>query len=76
MTEKYIQRSLELRPWFVNAGKRLVKTPKIYFADVCARLKIFREDYGPSVLPGYVVHPGDVRLPLAPGVTALPFAEL
>jgi len=23
-----------LRPWFVNTGKRLVKTPKIYFADV------------------------------------------
>jgi hypothetical protein len=147
-----------LRPWFVNAGKRLVKTPKIYFADVgtlcyltglkdpehaaagpmggaimetaviseivrtlthqgveprvyfwrtstgsevdiivetagglvpievklsatpkpafAASIKIFREDYGPSVLPGYVVHPGDVRLPLAPDVTALPFAEL
>jgi hypothetical protein len=26
--------------------------------------------------PGYVIHPGDVRLPLAPDVMALPFAEL
>ena len=147
-----------LRPWFVNIGKRLVKTPKIYFADVgtlcyltglkdpehaaagpmggaimetavvseivrtlthqgvepqiyfwltsigtevdivietagnlvpvevklsatpkpafASSIKIFREDYGDRVLPGYVVHPGDVRLPLTPGVTALPFAEL
>ena len=147
-----------LRPWFVNVGKRLVKTPKIYFADTgtlcyltglkdpqhaaagpmggaimetavvseivrtlthqgvapqiyfwrtstatevdivietagslvpievklsatpkpafAASIKIFRGDYGDRILPGYVVHPGDVRLPLAPGVTALPFTEL
>ena len=26
-------------------------------------------------MPAYVVHPGDVRLPLGEGVTALPFAE-
>jgi hypothetical protein len=147
-----------LRPWFVNVGKRLVKTPKIYFADVgtlcyltglkdpehaaagpmggaimetavvseivrtlthqgvepqiyfwrtsigtevdivietagslvpievklsatpkpafASSIKIFREDYGDRILPGYVVHPGDVRLPLNPGVTALPFTEL
>ena len=25
---------------------------------------------------GYLVHTGEVRVPLAPGVTALPFAEL
>jgi predicted AAA+ superfamily ATPase len=147
-----------LRPWFVNVGKRLVKSPKIYFADVgtlcyltglkdpehaaagpmggaimetavvseivrtlthqgvdphiyfwrtstgtevdiiietagrlvpievklsatpkpafAASIKTFREDYGDRVLPGYVVHPGDIRLPLTSGVTALPFAEL
>ena len=147
-----------LRPWFVNIGKRLVKTPKIYFADVgtlcylaglkdpehaaagpmggaimetaviseilrtlthqgvepqmyfwrtssgsevdvviedagklvpievklsatpkpafASSIKMFRQDYGDRVLPGYVVHPGDVRLPLASGVTALPFDEL
>ncbi|MBU4232165.1 MAG: nucleotidyltransferase domain-containing protein [Proteobacteria bacterium] len=26
--------------------------------------------------PGYVIHPGEVRLPLAPGVVALPFRDL
>ncbi len=25
---------------------------------------------------GYVIHPGDVKLPLSSGVTAIPFADL
>lgn len=147
-----------LRPYFANVGKRLVKTPKVYFMDVGAlcyysgltdpvhaaagpmggaimetaalseivrtlthrgidpqvyfwrtsagtevdivvetsgkltpievklsatprpamasSVKIFRRDLGDKAMPGYVVHPGDVSLPLGPGVTALPFAEL
>lgn len=147
-----------LRPWFANVGKRLVKTPKVYVADVgtlchlarlqdpehaasgpmagailetavlseivrtlvhrgenpeihfwrtsaghevdfvvesrgklvpievklsatpkpamAAGIRMFAELIGPSVGHGYVVHPGDVRLPLVPGVTALPFAAL
>ncbi len=32
--------------------------------------------YGGRVMSGWVVHPGAVRLPLGPGITALPFAEL
>ena len=147
-----------LRPWFTNVGKRLVKTPKVYFTDVgtlchlaglrdpehaasgplggailetavlseivkslthraidpqvcfwrtragsevdivvgaagrlvpvevklsatprprmAAGIRAFRKDLRAEALPGYVVHPGDVRLPLGEGVTALPFAEL
>jgi len=147
-----------LRPYFANLGKRLVKTPKVYFTDVgtlChlvglrdpehaaagpmrgaifetavlgeivktllhrgdeprvhfwrtssgsevdvlvevgARLvavevkasstpspemargiQAFREDLGKRVGEGFVVHMGDVRLPIAPGVTAIPFREL
>lgn len=147
-----------LRPHFANVGKRLVKTPKVYFTDVgtlchlaglkdpehaasgpmggaimetavlseivkalthrgidprvyfwrtqagtevdfvvdtgaglvpievklsatprpamAAAIKTFQRDMGSAVMPGYVVHPGDVRLPLGPGVAALPFAEL
>ncbi len=147
-----------LRPYFANVGKRLVKTPKVYFTDVgtlcylaglkdpehaasgpmggaimetavlseivktlahrgidpqvhfwrtaagtdvdfvvetygmlvpievklsatphpamASAIKIFRNDLGDKALPGYVVHPGDIMLPLGPGVTALPFAEL
>jgi len=147
-----------LRPYFANTGKRLVKTPKVYFTDtgtlcylvglrdpehaaagpmngaifetavlmeiVKARLnrgeepdvyfwrtstgdevdfvvneggrltpievklsatprpamaesiRKLRKDLGDRVGPGYVVHPGDSRLPLGDGVTALPFAAM
>ena len=147
-----------VRPYFVNVGKRLVKTPKVYFADVgtlchlaglkdpehaaagpmggailetavlseivrtithrgeeprvffwrttagtevdfvvesagrlipievklsgtprtrmASAIRTFRQDLGSVAGPGYVVHPGDVRLPLGPGVTALPFGAL
>ena len=147
-----------LRPYFANVGKRLVKTPKVYFTDVgtlcylaglkdpehaasgpmggaimetavlseifrtlthrgidpqiyfwrtmagtevdfivetggklvpievklsatprpamAAAIKIFQRDMESTAMPGYVVHPGDVHLPLGPGITALPFAAL
>lgn len=147
-----------LRPYFANVGKRLVKTPKIYFSDVgmlchltglkdpdhaaagpmagpimetavlseivktlvhrgiepqiyfwrtsagtevdivvetagkllpievklsatpraamALSIKTFQGDFGDLAMPGYVVHPGNVRLPLGSSVTALPFAEL
>ncbi|MDO8585930.1 MAG: ATP-binding protein [Armatimonadota bacterium] len=147
-----------LRPYFANVGKRLVKTPKVYFTDVgilcyltglkdpdhaasgpmggailetavlseltkaavhrgeqpriyfwrtsaglevdfvvetpdglvpievklsatprpamASAIKTFRDDFGDRAGPGYVIHPGSIRLPLAPGVTTLPFSEL
>lgn len=147
-----------LRPYFANIGKRLVKTPKVYFTDVgtlcylaglkdpqhaasgpmggaimetavlseivkalthrgidprvyfwrtqagtevdfvvdigadlvpieaklsatprpamAASIKTFQRDMGSAALPGCVVHPGDIRLPLGPGASALPFSEL
>jgi hypothetical protein len=147
-----------LRPYFANVGKRLVKTPKVYFTDVgtlcyltglkdpehaaagpmggpimetavlseiykslthrgidpqvyfwrtasgtevdivvgtegelvpievkltatprpamAASINAFRESFVGKATAGYVVHSGDIRLPLGPDVTALPFAEL
>lgn len=147
-----------LRPYYANIGKRLVKTPKVYFADVgtlcyltglkdpqhaaggpmggaimetaviseivrtlthrgidpqvyfwrtssgtdvdlvvetegklvpievklsatprpamASSLKTFQQDFAGKILPGYLVHLGDIRLPLGSGVTALPFREL
>ena len=147
-----------LRPYHANVGKRLVKTPKVYFTDVgtlcylaglknpehaasgplggailetavfteilktlfhrgmeprvyfwrtsagtevdfvveteqglvpievklsasphpgmASAIRTFQTDLGERALPGYLVHPGDTRIPLAPGVIALPFAEL
>jgi hypothetical protein len=147
-----------LRPYFTNMGKRLVKSPKIYFTDVgmlcylaglrsaehaasgpmggailetavvteifksywhqglepqvyfwrtatgtevdvvvqredqlipievklsatpnpgMARgIEAFRKDFLKQATKGYVVHTGDVRLPLGPGAVSWPFAEL
>ncbi len=147
-----------LRPYFANVGKRLVKTPKVYFADVgtlcylvglkdpahaaagpmggaifetavlteiiktishrgqepqvyfwrtaagaevdivvaagdrliplevklsatprstmARHLTAFQKDLAAQAAPGFLIHPGEVCLPLAPGVTALPFGEL
>lgn len=147
-----------LRRYFANVGKRLVKTPKVYFMDVgtlchlsglkdpahaasgpmggaifetavlteiiktiCHRgqepqvyfwrtaagievdivvaaggrliplevklsatprpamarnLTAFQRDLAAQTTPGFLIHPGEVRLPLAPGVMALPVSEL
>jgi len=147
-----------LRPYHANVGKRLVKTPKVYFTDVgtlchlaglkdpehaasgpmggaifetavlseivrtlthrgieprvtfwrtsagsevdfvveegqelvpieaklsatprpamASGIRQFQSDFGEGARPGYVVHPGDVTLPLGSGFTALPFAQL
>lgn len=147
-----------LRPYFANVGKRLVKTPKVYFTDVgtlchlaglrdpqhiasgpmggailetavlseivktlthrgmdprvyfwrtmagtevdfvvetaeglvpievklsatprpamASTVKNFQAANRGTAMHGYVVHPGDVRLSLRPGVTAIPFADL
>jgi hypothetical protein len=147
-----------LRPYFANVGKRMVKSPKVYFSDVgtlchltglkdsghaatgpmggaifetavlmeiiktiihrgqepqvyfwrtsagaevdivvaeggrliplevklsatprpamARNLTSFQKDLQDHAAPGYIVHSGEVRLPLAPEVTALPFNEL
>jgi len=146
-----------LRPYFANVGKRLVKTPKVYFTDtgtlcylaglrtadqaasglmggailetavvteivkgfwnrgqepqvyfwrtaagtevdvvvqaegslipievklsatpnlgMVRGIEAFRRDFHKRAAKGYVVHAGDVRLPLSPDATALPFAD-
>ncbi len=60
--------------------------PQIYFWRTTAGTEVdFIVDVGRGLIPievklsatpGYVVHPGDLRLPLGPSVTSLPFAEL
>jgi predicted AAA+ superfamily ATPase len=147
-----------IRPYFANIGKRMVKTPKVYFTDVgtlcflagireasyiaagplggaimeaavlseimkaymhrgeearvyfwrtstgvevdlivdigmelipievklsstprpamAKSIKIFKQDMGKQAGRGYVVHPGDVTLPLGDDITAIPFGEL
>jgi len=52
---------------------KLSSTPRPAMAD---SIMTFQRDFGGKAGPGYVVHPGDVRLPLSSGVTAIPFADL
>ena len=52
---------------------KLSATPRPAMAS---GIRAFQEDLGEMAGPGFVIHPGDVRLPLAPKVVALPFAEL
>jgi hypothetical protein len=39
-------------------------------------IESFRKDLGGQAEKGYVIHPGDVTLPLGPVAVALPFADL
>jgi uncharacterized protein len=64
----------------VEFGHRLVpvevklsSTPRPAMAS---SIKTFKKDFGDKAALGYVLHTGDIRLPLGPGVTALPFTEL
>jgi len=64
----------------VETGGRLVPievklsaTPR---PPMAAGIRTFQQMFGDRATGGYVVHPGDIRLPLAPGVIAVPFAEL
>ncbi len=52
---------------------KLSATPRPAMAS---RIKAFQTDMGDKALKGYVVHPGNVTLPLGSEVTALPFADL
>jgi predicted AAA+ superfamily ATPase len=52
---------------------KLSATPRATMAE---GIKTFMSDLGKKVGQGYVVHTGDIRLRLAPGVTALPFGSL
>jgi predicted AAA+ superfamily ATPase len=52
---------------------KLSATPRPAMADAIRR---FQADLADKAGPGFVVHPGELRLPLAPGVAALPFASL
>jgi hypothetical protein len=39
-------------------------------------IEAFQKDFPKKAGKGYVIHPGDIKLPIAPAVLALPFAAL
>jgi uncharacterized protein len=52
---------------------KLSATPRPAMANA---IVTFRQDMGEKAGRGYVIHPGNIQLPLAPNAIALPFAEL
>jgi predicted AAA+ superfamily ATPase len=52
---------------------KLSSTPRPAMAN---GIRAFQEDLGNKAGPGFVIHPGQVRLPLAPHIVAVPFAGL
>ncbi len=51
---------------------KLSSTPR---AAMASGISEFRRDLGDRAARGFVIHPGEVRLPLGPDATALPFSE-
>jgi len=52
---------------------KLSETPRL---EMAKGIHAFRRDFKEKALPGYVIHPGNVVLPIGPGVTALPLGRL
>ncbi len=52
---------------------KLSATPR---AAMASGIRTFCDDLGARAAPGYVIHPGDGRLPLGSHATALPMDEL
>jgi hypothetical protein len=55
------------------AEVKLSATPRPAMAS---GIESLRGDLGSRVAKGYVIHPGDIELPLGPGTMALPFGRL
>ena len=63
----------------LDTGKKLVpievklsSTPK---ATIASAIKEFRGHLGDRAAKGFVVHPGEIRLPLGPDATAIPYGD-
>jgi hypothetical protein len=90
--KRYLHRGLDPRLWFwrTSAGSEVdlivetesglvpieVKTSATPHPSFARSIELFRKDFGDRARPGYVVHPGDTRLPLGGGTTAFPFSAV
>lgn len=64
---------VEFKGKLVPLEIKLSATPR---PEMAASIHAFKRDFGDKSLQGYVIHPGNVCLPLGNGVTALPFSAL
>jgi len=64
----------------IEAGGKIVpvevKLSATPHPAMASSIKTFMEDFGNTAMPGYVVHPGKIHLPLGSDITALPYADL
>ena len=64
---------VELGGRLVPIEVKLSATPR---PSMATAIRSFQQDLGSRASAGYVVHPGDVRMPLGSQVLALPFSDL
>ncbi len=64
---------IELSGRLVPLEVKLSATPR---PSMASGIRSFQQDLGSQASAGYVVHPGDVRLPLGSQALALPFFDL
>lgn len=64
---------IEIQSGLIPIEIKLSETPR---PEMAMELHTFQRDFKEKALPGYVIHPGNVVLPLGLGVTALPLSRL
>ncbi|OQB27329.1 MAG: hypothetical protein BWY10_01469 [Chloroflexi bacterium ADurb.Bin180] len=64
---------VETRAGLVPIEAKASATPR---PDMAYQIAALRRDLGKAIQPGWVIHTGDITLPLGEGVTALPFGRL
>ncbi len=52
---------------------KLSGTPR---SNMASSIRAFQNDFKAKAMPGYVIHPGEIKLPLGDGIKALPFCQL
>jgi len=63
---------IETQAGLVPLEIKLSQTPR---PEMAREIQAFRRDFKEKALPGYVIHPGDIVLPLGEGVSALPLSH-
>ena len=64
---------IDTGPNLVPIEIKLAATPN---RNMAKGIDAFCQDMSSQAVKGYVIHPGDVTLPLGPHATAWPFAQL
>jgi uncharacterized protein len=64
---------IETQSGLIPIETKLSATPR---PEMAKEIRTFQQDFKEKALPGYVIYPGEMLLPLGSGVTALPLNRL